>query len=415
MLIAYNIALWIYRLGIFSASFFNPKAKLWRTGRKDIFKKLNNVFTPDDKVIWMHCASLGEFEQGRPLLEKIKKEQPQFKILLTFFSPSGYEIRKDYKFADAVFYLPMDSKKNAQRFLEIIQPNIAIFVKYEFWYHYLNELHNKEIPTYLISAVFRKNQIFFKPHGGLHRKMLTFFNHLFVQDEVSKTLLLQKQQLPITVAGDTRIDRVLEIANQTKSFPLVDAFVGTTNVLVCGSTWKADEDILIPFLNKQTNHRWKIIIAPHEIQESHISDIEKQLTTSSIRYSNANTINVIAAKVLIIDNIGMLSSLYKYGKIAYIGGGFGNGIHNTLEPIAFGLPTIFGTKYQKFEEAKYLVESGGGFSISNLEELEKVLENLEKEKFYNNASAKAKNYISQNKGGTAIVFDFILKNPNSLV
>ena len=407
MIILYNFSLWIYRIGISIASLFNPKAKKWKNGRRNIFSQLSQAFIENEKVIWMHCASLGEFEQGRPLLEKIKKENLPYKILLTFFSPSGYEIRKNYAHADFVFYLPIDSKSNAQQFLDIVKPEIAIFVKYEFWYHFLNQLHQRNIPTYLISAIFRENQIFFKRHGSLHQKMLTFFNHLFVQDKKSKTLLLQKQNLPVTIAGDTRIDRVLEIAQQAKSYPLIDAFVGTANILIGGSTWQPDEAILIPFINDQKNHTWKYIIAPHEIDEEHISAIEKQLTTSYIRYSNANTINASAAKVLIIDNIGMLSSLYKYGKVAYIGGGFGNGIHNTLEPIAFGLPTIFGTNYQKFEEAKYLVESEGGFSISNLDQAKKVMENLEKEEFYNNASTKAKDYILKNQGATQKVFNFI--------
>lgn len=409
MIILYNFSLWIYQLGIFIASFFNPKAKKWLVGRKDIFQQLQSSFSGNEKIVWMHCASLGEFEQGRPLLEKIKKEATEFKILLTFFSPSGFEIRKNYPLADYIFYLPIDSKSNARQFLDIVKPSISIFVKYEFWYHYLNQLHQRNIPTYLISAIFRKEQIFFKWHGSLHQKMLTFFHHLFVQDEPSKTLLLQKQNLPISIVGDTRIDRVLEISNQAKNYSLIDAFVGTADILVGGSTWQPDEAILIPFINEASNHRWKFIIAPHEIHESHISNIEKQLTTSSIRYSQANTINASAAKVLIIDNIGMLSSLYKYGKVAYIGGGFGNGIHNTLEPIAFGLPTIFGTNYQKFEEAKYLVESKGGFSISNFEQFKKVMRDLEKEKFYNNASTKAKEYILKNKGATEQVFNFIFR------
>ena len=407
MVFLYNIAIWFYKTGIYIASHFNPKAKLWVNGRKDIFQQLKNTIPKNEKIFWMHCASLGEFEQGRPLLEKIKKEKPSYKILLTFYSPSGFEIRKNYQGADFVFYLPSDSKKNAQQFLNIVNPSIAVFVKYEFWYHYLNELQQRAIPTYLVSAIFRENQIFFKSYGGIFRKMLTMFTHLLVQDKKSKTLLLQNNTLPVTVVGDTRIDRVLDIAQQSKSFPLVDAFVGTSNIMICGSTWPTDEAILIPFFNQKKSNHWKFIIAPHEIDDSHISSIERDLKTSFIRYSDANQIKVTAARVLIINNIGMLSSLYKYGRVAFIGGGFGSGIHNTLEPIAFGLPTIFGKKYKKFEEAKYLVNSGGGFSISNQKELEKVMENLEHEEFYNNTSTKAKTYISQNKGGTQKAFDII--------
>jgi len=238
MLVIYNIALWFYKIGIFLASFFNQKAKLWIEGRKNIFQQLKNTIPQNEKILWMHCASLGEFEQGRSLLEKVKKEKPSYKILLTFYSPSGYEIRKNYPHADYIFYLPVDSKRNAERFLDIVNPAIAIFVKYEFWYHYLHQLHQREIKTYLISAVFRKNQIFFKWYGNLFRKMLTFFSNLIVQDKNSKTLLLQNQDLPITIVGDTRIDRVLKIANHAKSFPIVDAFVGTTDILIGGSTWK---------------------------------------------------------------------------------------------------------------------------------------------------------------------------------
>ena len=407
MVLLYNIAIWFYQVGITLASFVHPKAKLWIEGRKDIFQQLKNTIPKDEKIFWMHCASLGEFEQGRPLLEKIKKEKRDFKILLTFYSPSGYEIRKNYKGVDFVFYLPIDSKKNAQQFIEIVNPSIVGFVKYEFWFHYLNELQKRAIPTYLVAAVFRENQIFFKPYGGLFKKMLSFFTHLLVQDEKSKTLLLQNQKLPVTIVGDTRIDRVIEIANQSQSFRLIDAFVGTANIMICGSTWEADEDILIPFINQEKSNHWKFIIAPHEIDEPHIASIESKLTTSFIRFSVANSINVSAAKVLIINNIGMLSSIYKYGKVAYIGGGFGAGIHNTLEPIAFGLPTIFGKKYKKFKEAKYLVKSGGGFSISSRNELEQVMADLEKEEFYNNSSTKAKEYNLQNQGGTQKVFEVI--------
>ena len=416
MIFLYNIAIWFFKIGILIASFFSPKARKWIAGRKNIFPTIQSQIPENQQIIWFHCASLGEFEQGRPLIEKIKKELTGHQILLTFFSPSGFEIRKNYEHADYIFYLPIDSKRNAQQFLNIVKPVLAVFVKYEFWYHYLHELKKQKTPTLLISAIFRKDQIFFKSYGQFFKKMLHCFDHIFVQNEFSRTLLLQNNVKPVSLAGDTRVDRVLEISEQAKNFPKVEAFSGTSEVLLCGSTWQPDEEILIPFINEQIDFRWKYIIAPHDIKEANLKRIEKMLSVSSIRYSKANSINAAVAKVLIIDNIGMLSSLYQYGNVAYIGGGFGKGIHNILEPIAFGLPVIFGINYQKFEEANHLVKNGGAFSISNKNELEKVMLNLEKEVLYNIASAKAKNYILENKGATSMIFDHIKENfiPNEL-
>ena len=400
----YNLSVFFYKWGIHLASFWNKKAKQWITGRKDIFDKIQSQLTDNQQIIWIHCASLGEFEQGRPLIEKIKTSLPQYKIFLTFYSPSGYEIRKDYSFADYVFYLPADSKNNAKRFLNLVQPQIAIFVKYEFWYHYLHRLHQRKTPTYLISAVFRKDQIFFKSYGGFFKNMLSYFDHIFVQNKISKTLLLQKKINHVSLAGDTRVDRVLQIQKEAKSFGVIESFKGTSDILIGGSTWPPDEDILINWIHAQKDFRWKFIIAPHDINESHLQQIESKLTINNIRFSKANAFNSSAARVMIIDNIGMLSSIYQYGKIAFIGGGFGSGIHNTLEPIAFGLPVIFGEKYQKFEEANYLVQSGGGFSISNFSDFEKLMKNLEEEKFYKNASSHAKNYVLENQGATDLIF-----------
>lgn len=413
----YNCIVTIYKWGIYLASFFNKKAKLWVDGRKDIFKKLKSQISDNQSIVWFHCASLGEFEQGRPLIEKIKKEQPHLKILLTFYSPSGFEIRKNYEHADYIFYLPPDSKKNAKQFLEIVDPQVVVFVKYEFWYHYLHQLHLQKIPTFLVAAHFRKDQIFFKPYGGFYKKILTFFDHIFLQNQNSKTILLQNGffEKNITLAGDPRIDRVLQIQKNAKSFSLIEAFKGTSNILIGGSTWTPDEDILIPWIHQQTDFRWKFIIAPHDISEAHLEEIEKKIKVNMIRFSKANAINITAAKVLLIDNIGMLSSLYHYGKIAFIGGGFGTGIHNTLEPIAFGLPVIFGKKYQKFEEAKYLVQEGGGFAISNYSEFEKVMKKMDDLTFYNNTSTKAKNYILENHGATEKIFDSIFNDSNEVI
>ena len=407
MIYLYNFSIRLYQFGIHLASFFNKKAKLWVDGRTDIFQKLKAQNLDNQQLIWMHCASLGEFEQGRPLLEKIKTQHPHFKILLTFFSPSGYEIRKNYPTADYIFYLPVDSKKNAQRFLEIVQPNLVIFVKYEFWFHYLNQLKQAKIPTFLISAVFRKDQIFFKTYGGFFKKILFCFDHIFVQNIFSKTLLLQNGISEVSVAGDTRVDRVLQIKETAKTFDLINTFKGTTDLLIGGSTWSPDEDILIAWIEGQKTFAWKMILAPHDISENHLQQIEKKLKVNHIRFSKANAFNATAARVLIIDNIGMLSSIYRYGKVAYIGGGFGAGIHNTLEPIVFELPVIFGKKYQKFTEAKSLVKSGGGFSIENFEEFASVMNKLEQPAFYNNARTKAGNYVLENKGATEQILKYL--------
>ncbi|MFK7771832.1 MAG: 3-deoxy-D-manno-octulosonic acid transferase [Saprospiraceae bacterium] len=383
---------------------------LWIQGRKGIFAKMESQITDNQSIIWFHCASLGEFEQGRPLLEKIKKTLPEHKILLTFFSPSGYEIRKNYENADYIFYLPIDTRRNAKKFLKIVQPTMAFFVKYEFWFNYLNQLNQRKTPTYLISSIFRKDQIFFKPYGSFFKKMLLFFDHIFVQNETSKTILLDNGISHLSVAGDTRVDRVLEIQKNKKSFDQIKSFKGTADILIGGSTWPPDEDILIEWIHAQKDFRWKFIIAPHDISEHHLVEIEKKLKINTVRFSKANTFNSAAAKVMIIDNIGMLSSLYQYGKIALIGGGFGSGIHNTLEPITFGLPVIFGKKYTKFEEAINLVETGGGFSIVNYDEFKSVMENLANDEHYNNASTNAKKYILESQGATKEIFDFVFSN-----
>ena len=403
----YDFGICLYYFGIWLASFFNKKAKLWVDGRKDFSSTITSQITDNQSIIWFHCASLGEFEQGRPLIEKIKKTLPQHKILLTFFSPSGYEIRKNYEHADYVFYLPIDTKKNVKKFLEMVQPKMAFFVKYEFWFNYLDQLNRRKIPTYLISSIFRKDQIFFKPYGSFFKKMLFFFDHIFVQNEKSKSILLENGISHLSVAGDTRVDRVLEIQKNKKSFDKINTFKGTSEILIGGSTWPAEEDILIEWIHAQKKFRWKFIIAPHDISENHLEEIEKKLNVNTIRFSNANAFNTVAAKVMIIDNIGMLSSLYQYGKIALIGGGFGSGIHNTLEPITFGLPVVFGKKYQKFEEAINLVETGGGFSISSYDEFKHLMVNLEQDDFYNNASTNAKKYVLENQGATREIFNFI--------
>lgn len=328
-----------------------------------------------ERRIWIHCASLGEFEQGRPVIEAIRKQYPAYKIVLTFFSPSGYEIRKDTPLADYVFYMPLDGKKKSKRFLELVDPVMAIFVKYEFWFYYLCYLSKRKTPTFIISAAFRKDQGFFQWYGGLFRKMLRNFNHVFVQDQQSKDLLAGVGiSEKVTVSGDTRYDRVAEIADNVKQFPVVEQFANGNKLLVAGSTWPDDEKMLKESLSSMPEN-WKIIIAPHEIDQPHIEHIKELFGEDCTLYSKPEDIN--QKKVLIIDNIGMLSSLYSYGSVAYVGGGFQKGgIHNALEPAVFGLPVFFGPFYQKFVEAKELVDKGYAFPVQNATEFNKSLREL---------------------------------------
>lgn len=393
--------LWIYNIGIAGyglllkvVSLFNAKAKLFIDGRKNIFSQLVQKINPNDKPIWFHFASLGEFEQGRPVLENLKSIHPDQKIIVTFFSPSGYEIRKNYALAN-VFYLPLDTAKNAKKFISIVNPRLAIFTKYEFWYHYFKTLHEAQIPLYLISGIFRPEQAFFKWYGGFYRRILKFVTHFFVQNEESVMLLKSIGIEEVSLNGDTRFDRVYENVLNPKKIAEIEDFCVGNPVLVAGSTWPADEKLLTVLTEKYKN--WKFIIAPHEIEESHIVEIEK-LFPSSIRFSALERPNAKRqTQILIIDNIGMLSSLYQYGKVAYIGGGFGVGIHNTLEAAAFGLPIIFGPKYDKFQEAKELIAIGAAKSISTTEELEKAFLDFEDQP---SAAAAAKNYVASKKGAT---------------
>jgi 3-deoxy-D-manno-octulosonic-acid transferase len=358
----YSAGLWIYYLGILTASIFNLKARLWISGRKKIFRQIHEK-VKNGPLIWIHVSSLGEFEQGRPVMEEIKRRYKQYKILLTFFSPSGYEIRKNFSGADYIFYLPLDTKRNARCFVYLVKPAMAIFVKYEFWYHYIHQLHKSKIPVYLISGIFRPDQIFFRWYGSWFRKILRYFNHLFVQTQESLDLLHQITVNNATLAGDTRFDRVLQIASATREMPLAASFKGQSPCLIAGSTWPDDESFLLQYINEYEGQA-KFIIAPHEVQEEHIQKITQQLKKSFVRFSMAGENNMADKQVLIIDNIGMLSSLYHYGDIAYIGGGFGKGIHNILEAATFGLPILFGPHYTKFNEAVELIRLGGAVSFT---------------------------------------------------
>lgn len=408
----YRLGLSAYTLGIRFAAFAGlSKAQQWTQGRRHIFRALQQAFAYNQApVLWMHCASLGEFEQGRPLLEALKQKHPNYKILLTFFSPSGYEIRKNYAHADWVFYLPPDSKKNAQQFLQIVQPQLAIFVKYEFWYYYLTQLKDQQIPTYLIAAIFRSNQPFFKWYGQLFRTMLHAFKHIFVQNEASLKLLHQVDYKNITIAGDPRLDRVLAIKAQAKRFPIINQFCTQNNILVGGSTWPADETILAEFAQMHPNY--KLILAPHQIDEPHILQIEQTFQNSTtLRYSQQPDEAALAqAQVLIIDNIGMLSSLYSYGNMAYIGGGFGAGIHNTLEAVVFHIPICFGGNYHKFNEAKELLKIGVAFEVQSVTDVSNIAQQIQKEEAATAIAKKAQDYIQHHKGAT----DIILKHLKSL-
>jgi 3-deoxy-D-manno-octulosonic-acid transferase len=406
MLFIYTFFIRIYSLAIGISSLFNSKAKQWINGRKygisEIQKNIELKKSNSEKTIWIHCASLGEFEQGRPLIEKLKKQYPNQKIVLTFFSPSGYEIRKNYEGADFVFYLPEDTPSNASSFISIINPQAVFFVKYEFWFNYLNELKKRNIPTYLVSGIFRPNHYFFKWYGAWGKKQLSCFTHFFVQNEASKKLLNAIGYNNTTITGDTRFDRVFEICNNVKSVPHLADFKKNTKIIVAGSTWKQDEELLSTLDFKSLD--FKLIIAPHEVNEAHIQSIESMFEgisdINTLRYSKANEHNIKSTNVLIIDSIGLLSSLYQYGEIAYIGGGFGKGIHNILEAATFGLPVIFGPNYQKFAEAVELIKLQGASSINNVNELQHQVNKLTQTAVYQNTSSACKSYILENVGAT---------------
>ena len=408
MLLLYILGIRVYHVIILIFSLFNSKAKLFIRGRKNLFNEIKQQVDAGEKHVWFHFASLGEFEQGRPVLEKLKVLFPAKKIVVTFFSPSGYEIRKNYALAD-VFYLPIDTAHNARRFLDLINPEMAIFTKYEFWHFYFKELKNRNIPLYVISGIFRPNQVFFKWYGGFYRQILKAVSYFFVQNEESKRLLNSIGLFNAMVSGDTRFDRVYENAKSPKKLTKVEAFIGNSPTLICGSTWLEDENLLSALPEKYPD--WKFIIAPHEIHESHIESIEKQFPIGSVRFSVLNSNNQTPNaeyQTLIVDNIGMLSSLYQYGKLAYIGGGFGAGIHNTLEAAAFGLPVIFGPKYDKFQEAKDLIILSAAKSISAGDELLTAFESFAANEI---ARIAAKKYVGDKKGATDKIVSTIIQ-PN---
>ena len=388
----YNISIQLYVIAIRFAALFNAKAKLWTKGRKAIFQKIEEVTKGERNIVWFHCASLGEFEQGKPIIEGYKQKYPSHKILLTFFSPSGFEIRKNTPLADFVSYLPADTKSNAKKFISIVKPIKVIFIKYEFWFNYMAELKKQNIPFYSVSAIFRDGQMFFKYKWWAEQ--LKNVTHFFVQDKNSAELLKSVGFKNTTISGDSRFDSVLSTTQNPKSFPLIKQFCKTKPTIIYGSTWLKDETLLSQFIKE--NPQYNYIIAPHEMH--HISHLQKQ--TGAQLFSTSNTENINSNNVLIMDSIGILSSIYQYANIAYIGGGFGSGIHNILEAVTFGLPVIFGPNYQKFNEATKLIALGGAKSISNYTELTLAIDS-----FANFDQTIATNYIKNSTRTTATILE----------
>ncbi|HXS55296.1 MAG TPA: glycosyltransferase N-terminal domain-containing protein [Hanamia sp.] len=419
MIVLYHLFLFFYKTGICFVSFWNKKAKLWITGRRNVFEKLQQSLKSDirGRTIWMHCASLGEFEQGRPLLQNIKESEPQTTIVITFFSPSGYEIVKTKKDLEHVFYLPMDSYFHAKKWMDIVKPDLVLWVKYEYWHYYLQEIKKRNIPLLMVSGVYRSSQVFYKWYGSFYRNMLTCFTHFFVQNTDSKKQLSKIiPENKITVSGDTRCDRVINIAENFKDVPGIASFCGNKKVIVLGSTWEDDEAEWTHFV--KTNPGIKFIIAPHEIDEENLADVKKEFS-GAVFYSEwmEEQVSGFANRApderncLIIDNIGMLSRLYFYATITYVGGGFGDdGLHNILEAAVYGKPVIFGPEYDRNFEAEEMIECTGAIAIENALELEKVVNDLlNKEEELISRSAAAKNYVYKNAGATDKIISFIEK------
>jgi len=408
----YYLAIFLYSLAVRLVAPFNEKAKKMLAGQRETFSILKKQLDPKASYIWFHAASLGEFEQGRPLMEKTRQEKPAHKILLTFFSPSGYEVRKDYPGADIVCYLPFDHYWNARKFLLTVKPVMAVFIKYEFWMNYLNQLKRLHIPTYIVSAVFRPSQVFFRWYGYRYRKILNNYDWFFVQDQPSLDLLKRFKHPNASIAGDTRFDRVYEIFNQRQELPLITGFLNQTEsgkklVFVAGSTWIKDEDILIPYINQHPEIKW--IIAPHELNERRINELKNRITHPSIRYSQcsqASEIELHSACCMIIDCFGLLSSIYRYGDLSYVGGGFGNGIHNILEAAVYGIPVLFGPCHRKFKEAKELIACGGAMSLSSEDEFFFLMNNfLSYTELIRESGKKAGEYVVSNLGATNKIYE----------
>jgi 3-deoxy-D-manno-octulosonic-acid transferase len=405
----YNILVLMAGLALRIIALFNKKIKLFVDGRKETFSKLEYSISRNDKVIWFHCASLGEFEQGRPILEKLKEKHPSHKFVLTFFSPSGYEVRKNYEVADVICYLPLDSKSNAKKFLEIVHPELVVFVKYEFWPNVLNELKVKGIKTILISGIFRESQSFFKWYGGWMRQSLKAFEHFFVQDENSEHLLQKINFNNVTVSGDTRFDRVYEITKQNNKLDFIESFKQDEYALVAGSSWKDDEDLLVDYINNSTTEKEKFIIAPHNINSVAIQVLKKSISKKTILYSEKEGKNLSEYNVLIVDTVGILTKIYSYADVAYVGGGYTkSGIHNVLEPATFGIPIVIGPNFKKFNEAIELIKEEACFSVDNSRKLSVLLKMFFNEKQNRIAAGdKALNYVVGKTGATTKILNYL--------
>ncbi|GAA3926759.1 3-deoxy-D-manno-octulosonic acid transferase [Hymenobacter algoricola] len=413
MLFLYNIGLWLYALLLRLLAPWVPKAAQWTAGRRGLLAHIRQTLLAETAPrVWFHCASLGEFEQGRPLLEAYRQQYPGHKLVLTFFSPSGYEICQGWPGADYIFYLPLDTAAHARAFLDAVQPRLVVFVKYEFWYHFLTELHRRRVPTICVSAIFRPGQAFFKPWGGLFRRMLGSFTHIFTQNEASTELLRRIGITRVSTAGDTRFDTVVATAAAPpKTLPVLTAFVADgAPVLVVGSSWPADIAVLTPALRTLAPTALRVLVAPHELHEAGLQQVEAVLPGRVLRYSRATADTAPAARILLIDSIGLLRELYRYGTLGYVGGAFGKGLHNTLEAAVFGLPLLFGPNFQKFEEAKDLVQRGGADAVKDAEELETALKFL----VYNPAQrlpivARNREYVRAQAGATSTIMRWLGK------
>jgi len=387
---------------------FSPKMKLFVDGRKDVFRILKQKLSTEDKTIWFHAASLGEYEQGLPVIEKIKDHYPNHKIVVTFFSPSGYEVRKNNTVADVTVYLPLDTPKNAKRFLELVHPAFVFFIKYEFWINYLNQLQKQNIPTYLISGIFREKQLFFKWYGGFYRKALNSFTYFFVQNENSKKLISSLGKTNVIVSGDTRFDRVVAILEKDNTLDFIDQFKNGKTTIIIGSSWPKDEALLTEYINSCLQDI-KFIIAPHNIKPEQIQQLQNSITKKTVLFSEKENKDLSQYEVFIIDTIGILTKIYSYGDIAYVGGGFGNpGVHNLLEPATFGIPIVIGPNYSHFEEAINLVDIGGCISITNFKELEMAFSTLIQNTDIRLQKGKiCDTFVQKNKGATIRIFEKI--------
>lgn len=406
----YNISLFIVSILLPLIALFNKKIKLFYEGRKETFTKLNSI-SKTDKVIWFHAASLGEFEQGRPIIEELKQDYKNHKILVTFFSPSGYKIRKNYPLADVICYLPLDTKSNVKKFIKQVHPEMAVMIKYEFWPNLLSELKKQEVPTILISGIFRKKQSFFKWYGGFMRKKLTAFDHFFVQNQTSKNLLNSIDFHNVIIAGDTRFDRVYDILQQDNSLDFISEFKNNQHTVIAGSTWKEDEELLVDYINNHATDDEKFIIAPHNIHQKQIKELQNAIHKKTVLFSEKDKKKLAGYQVFIIDTIGLLTKIYSYADVAYVGGGLATGLHNILEPATFGIPIIFGgVKYKKFQEATDLLKLGSVTIVTNRKELNSNFALLK-----NNDDLRAHmgntnyTYIKNNIGATKTIMDYIKK------